>query len=153
MPLIPDIGSDGTARHLAHARSDEAFSLAHAFSSASQWDLLGHDYPTLDTRALGAVNATVAMAEHQRFIIRGVATTAAVVSLASALLAVYWFCMMRRNFRRDLVLLLILGGSWKSLWFLIFSVATFVHGSISSGSPFCQVSGYALLVGFESCGE
>ena len=155
MPFIPNIGSDGTALPLAHANGRHyGFTSAQAMPFLPQGDAFSDGLSTLLPRAsLSTVNSTVAMAEHQRYVIRVVATSASTISLISALLAVYWFCMMRRNFRRDLVLLLILGGSWKSLWFLIFSVATFVNGSIESGSAFCQASGYLLLVGFESCGE
>lgn len=153
MPFIPGVGSDGTALGLAHAsRPDSGFGAIHPFGSSAQANIFDR-YPSLEPRALGDVNATVTMAEYQRFVIRAVATSVSAISLASALLAVYWFYMMRRNFRRDLVLLLILGGSWKSLWFLIFSGVTFVHGSIASQSAFCQASGYLLLVGFESCGR
>lgn len=159
MPLLPRTGSDGIAFSLAHAssRNDGFVSRGLALgqtSSSSQWIPTADTLPALAPRnTLGSANATIAMASHQRYVIQSVATSAAVISLTSALLAVYWFYMMRRNFRRDLVLLLILGGSWKSLWFLIFSAATFVNGKIATESAFCQASGYLLLVGFESCGE
>lgn len=113
MPLIPNIGSAGTALGLVHASSrDDAVISTQPFS---QLDAFSDGDPRLEPRTLGSTNATVTMADHQRFVIRAVATSVSAVSLASALLAVYWFYMMRRNFRRDLVLLLILGGSWKSL--------------------------------------
>ena len=156
MPLIPNIGSDGTARSLGHASSrDNGFTSFHLNSLIPRSDIFSDmGYPIFEARSsLGSVNSTIMITDHQRYIVRAVATSMAALSLTSALLAVYWFCMMRRNFRRDLVLLLILGGSWKSLWFLIFSVTTFVKGSIPTSSPFCQASGYLLLVGFESCGE
>lgn len=154
MPLIPNVGYDGTAMNLAHANSrDDGFVLADTLSASSQSDLYPFSAFVLEPRSLSSTNTTVQMSQHERYIVRAVATSAAAISLSSALLAVYWFYMMRRNFRRDLVLLLILGGSWKSLWFLIFSVATFVKGTVESGSSFCQASGYLLLVGFESCGQ
>lgn len=155
MPFIPNIGSDGTALGRAHANGrDNGFTPAQALPFLAQEDVFPDNFSILLIRAqLGSINATVAMAEHKREIIRAVATSVTTLSLGSALLAVYWFCMMRRNFRRDLVLLLILGGSWKSLWFLIFSGATFADGPVRTESAFCQASGYFLLVGFESCGE
>lgn len=61
--------------------------------------------------------------------------------------------MMRRNFRRDLVLLLIIGDFWKSFWFLVGSAQTLASGQIATEDPFCQASGYFLQVGVEACGE
>lgn len=61
--------------------------------------------------------------------------------------------MMRRNFRRDLVLLLIIGDAWKSLWYMIFSSYTFVNGQVQTGSGFCEVNGYMLQTGIMSCGK
>lgn len=152
MPSIPPAGFNGTPLGLAHANSRDGFASIYP-SGHEQWHLFEAPYPTIEPRALGDKNATIAMAEQQRLVVRAMATSISSISLASALLAVYWFYMMRRNFRRDLVLLLILGGSWKSLWFLVFSAVTVVHGSVSSDSAFCQASGYFLLLGFESCGK
>lgn len=61
--------------------------------------------------------------------------------------------MMRRNFRRDLVLLLIIGDFWKSLWFLVGSAVTLAGGQVATETAFCQASGYFLQVGAEACGE
>jgi hypothetical protein len=154
MPSIPNSGYDGIFHSLDHTNTgNEALTSPGALPFLSHMSIFADGHATLETRSLGDTNATIVMANHQRFTIRVIATTCSSISLASALLAIYWFYMIRRNFRRDLVLLLILGGSWKSLWFLIFSGVTFKHGDIPSSSPFCQASGYLLLVGFESCGE
>lgn len=88
----------------------------------------------------------------QRHVLQILATVTSSLSLAAALVAVFWFLMMQRNFRRDLVLLLILGGSWKSLWFVIFSGVTFATGPIRTSDTICQVGGYCLQAGFEACG-
>ena len=100
-----------------------------------------------------SVNGSAIETLGERRTLQILATVTASISLATALLAIYWCCMMRRSFRRGLVLLLIIGGSWKSLWFMLYSVVTFTRGQIKSSSPFCQVSGYGLNLGFESCGE
>lgn len=98
-------------------------------------------------------NATARMAHEQRHTIRLLASSTSVFSILAATCAVYWFYMMRRNFRRDLVLLLILGDFWKSLWFLIFACVTFTHERIRSEEAVCQVSGYMLQMGTMMCGE
>ena len=111
---------------------------------------------TLMSRSLGnysAVNATAVFSMHQQQTRQIVATATSSLSLAAALIAVFWFFMMRRNFRRDLVLLLILGGAFKSLWFVVFSTYSFVHGAVKSDTAFCQANGYLLQVGFEQCGK
>ena len=119
-------------------------------------------YPTLDSfvrrtdTGLGnfnAVNASAILEVSQRHTLQVIATITSSLSLTTATCALFWFLMMQRNFRRDLVLLLILGGSWKSFWFLTFSAVSFVDGHIKSKGPFCQISGYCLQVGFEACGE
>ncbi|KAK6392927.1 hypothetical protein LTR65_003010 [Meristemomyces frigidus] len=79
------------------------------------------------------------------------ATATSAVSITAAICALYWFCMMRRNFRRDLVLLLVIGDFWKSLWFLIYAAVTFAQGPVSTHSTFCQSSGYFLQMGVMMC--
>lgn len=100
-----------------------------------------------------SVNASAILDANQRHTIQILATVTSSISLAAAICAAYWFIMMQRNFRRDLVLLLILGGSWKSFWFMCFSAVTFASGPVHTSSPFCQASGYCLQVGFEACGS
>lgn len=100
-----------------------------------------------------AINASAILEGNQRHTIQIVATATSSLSLAAAICAMYWFIIMRRNFRRDLVLMLIAGGFWKSLWFFTFSVVSFVRGPIKTESSFCQASGYLLQVGFEACGK
>lgn len=111
----------------------------------------------LDTRGLdhlgnaSAVNASAILAMQQRHTIQVMATATSAVSITAAICALYWFCMMRRNFRRDLVLLLVVGDFWKSLWFLIYAAVTFARGPISTHSAFCQGSGYLLQMGIMMC--
>lgn len=98
-------------------------------------------------------NASARMAMEQRHTIRLLASSTSVFSILAATCAVYWFYMMRRNFRRDLVLLLIMGDFWKSLWFLTFACITYTHERIRSESAICQVSGYMLQMGTMVCGK
>lgn len=93
------------------------------------------------------------LASQQKWNIQVLATVASSISVTAALTAVYWFCMMRRNFRRDLILFLIIGDVFKSMWYLIFAIVTFVSGPVSTTSPFCQVSGYMLGSSIELCGR
>lgn len=99
----------------------------------------------------GAFNASSILARQQQYKIQVIATTFSSCSIAATLCAIYWFCMMRRNFRRDLVLLLICGDFWKAAWFLVFSATTLGHGHIETESSFCQASAYFLQVGLEAC--
>ncbi|KAI6841092.1 hypothetical protein KC340_g10619 [Hortaea werneckii] len=96
-------------------------------------------------------NASARMALEQRHTIRLLASSTSVFSIGAATCAVYWFYMMRRNFRRDLVLLLIMGDFWKSLWFLTFACITYTHERIRSESAVCQVSGFMLQMGTMMC--
>ncbi|KAI7278783.1 hypothetical protein KC345_g5753 [Hortaea werneckii] len=96
-------------------------------------------------------NASARMALEQRHTIRLLASSTSVFSILAATCAVYWFYLMRRNFRRDLVLLLIVGDFWKSLWFLTFACITYTHERIKSESAICQVSGYMLQMGIMMC--
>ena len=145
MPYIPPLASNGYI-HNAFPRSIDSTPLAYVEPYALP--IRVHSLENTTT-----FNASAIFALHQQHTRQVVATVFSSVSLAAALLAIYWFYMMRRNFRRDLVLLLIVGGSWKSLWFILFSVVTFANGPISTESKFCQASGYLLQVGFEACGE
>ncbi|KAK3114012.1 G protein-coupled receptor gpr1 [Teratosphaeriaceae sp. CCFEE 6253] len=98
-----------------------------------------------------SVNASAVLAMQERHQIQVLATATSSVSIAAALCAMYWFCLMRRNFRRDLVLLLITADAWKSLVYLLYAVITFSKGQLKTQSPFCQAGGYMLSVGIESC--
>ncbi|KAI7300691.1 hypothetical protein KC326_g9297 [Hortaea werneckii] len=96
-------------------------------------------------------NASARMAVEHRHTIRLLASSTSVFSIVAATCAVYWFYMMRRNFRRDLVLLLIMGDFWKSLWFLTFACITFTRERVRSQEVVCQVSGYMLQMGTLMC--
>ncbi|KAI6820308.1 hypothetical protein KC327_g15494 [Hortaea werneckii] len=96
-------------------------------------------------------NASARMALEQRHTIRLLASSTSVFSILAATCAVYWFYLMRRNFRRDLVLLLIVGDLWKSLWFLTFACITYTQEKVQSESAVCQVSGYMLQMGIMMC--
>lgn len=127
---------------------------------ASSAEPLMHEGPLLilepRTSALGSnpsFNASSILAKRQQHQIQITAATFSSVSVLAALCALYWFTMMRRNFRRDLVLLLIIGDFWKSFWFLVGSAATLARGQIPTENPFCQASGYFLQVGVEACGQ
>ena len=161
MPILPLPlrGSNGNPLELVHAgshnvvlRSDADLDrVSNSLNAASS--VL---HPTLEMRGLGnyySINSTAILAMSQQHTLQVIATTTSSLSMLAALIAIYWFCMMRRNFRRDLVLLLIVGGSWKSLWFVVFSVKTFVDGVVETKTAFCQGAGYMLQVGFEMCGE
>ncbi|KAL3427256.1 plasma membrane g-protein coupled receptor [Phlyctema vagabunda] len=72
------------------------------------------------------------------------------ISVASAILAFYWFIRMRRSFRHDLIMLLIQSDMFKALWFMVYPIVTFVNGPVPNSSTFCQVNGFFLSLGIEA---
>ena len=160
MPSIPLLRLGGklpgllvASAHNVFARSvdNTSASTPHDASYPDQFHHLLNHVSNLGNAS--SVNASAILAMEQRHTVQIMSTCASSVSLAAAVVALYWFAMMRRNFRRDLVLLLIMGGSWKSLWFLVFPVVNFARGPVTTPTPFCEVSGYMLQVGFEACGQ
>ncbi|KAF2228079.1 G protein-coupled glucose receptor regulating Gpa2-domain-containing protein [Elsinoe ampelina] len=100
----------------------------------------GHN---LDTNAL--------LSQQQKIIIQHVSIGVASLSVAACLLSIYWFLLMRRNFRRTLVMLLLFSDLFKSSWFMVFPAVSLKVGGILSGSRFCDVGGFFLQAGIESC--
>lgn len=95
----------------------------------------------------------VVLTASQRHDIQVMATVTSSISIAGALVTFYWFCMMKRNFRRDLILLLIGGDSGKTLWILAFCIVTFRDGPVASESAFCQLSGFWIQSNLALCGK
>ncbi|TVY25321.1 G protein-coupled receptor [Lachnellula hyalina] len=78
------------------------------------------------------------------------ALTFSTISVASAILAFYWFVKMRRSFRHDLIMLLIQSDMFKALWFMMYPIVTFSRGPVPGNSKFCQVNGFFLSLGIEA---
>ena len=155
MPSLPLFSLDGATPDFANA-TNQAASLSDSHFT-NIMERMVH-YPGLDIRSSGlgnysSVNASAVQSMHQRYVIQVLATTTSSISLLAASCAIYWFCMMRRNFRRDLVLLLIIGGMFKSFVFTLFGAVTFANGPVSTDGAVCQASGYMLQLAFELCGE
>lgn len=100
-----------------------------------------------------SVDAAGILASRQRLQIQILCAAMACVSIFAAMCAIYWFCMMKRNYRRDLVLMLILGDFYKSLWYLIHGSVNFARSQVTSDESFCQVSGFMLQMGIQACGR
>lgn len=79
------------------------------------------------------------------------ALVGASLSLVIALIALRWFLLMRRSFRHQLVMFLIISDTAKALWYFVFSVVFFTKGPITSSSGFCQGSGFLLHFANEAC--
>lgn len=81
----------------------------------------------------------------------------ATLSFLATATASYWFFALlkaQRNFRRTLVLVLILADCSKSLWIMIFSIVGLATSdNIPSRSPFCQAGGFFLQASYEACGS
>jgi hypothetical protein len=100
-----------------------------------------------------SVNPADILAAQQRRQIQILCAAMASISICAAMCAIYWFCMMRRNYRRDLVLMLILGDFYKSMWYLIYGSVNFGRSQVTSDEAFCQVSGFMLQMALQACGR
>ncbi|KAK5745976.1 G protein-coupled receptor gpr1 [Elasticomyces elasticus] len=149
---------------IAHRPLETATIMASIPTTSHEWPapLLNLTFPILShlpnhhaaNSGLGSVmsvNASTILAAHQRHQIQILATATSTLSIFASLCAMYWFCLMRRNFRRDLVLLLITGDFWKSIVYLSYASVTFARGQLQTRSKSCQAGGYMLTVGIESC--
>lgn len=104
-------------------------------------------------RNLGSSNSTGMapdLTHSQSNVLQCLALVFSTISVASAILAFYWFMKMQRIFRHDLVMLLIQSDMFKALWFMIYPIVTFVHGPVSSNSKFCNINGFFISVGIEA---
>nr|POF03498.1 hypothetical protein CFP56_72023 [Quercus suber] len=106
-----------------------------------------------DLQGTASFNATAVLAGQQGHTIAILTTVTSCVSFTATLFAIYWFCMMRRNFRRSLVALLIVADLVKSLCLLVQSSSSMSPGGLHTGSSLCQVTGYVFLASSESCGK
>lgn len=106
----------------------------------------------LELRSLGSSNFTgeEMVPPSEGNILQILALTFATISVASAILAFYWFVKMRRSFRHHLIMLLIQSDMFKALWFMVYPIVTFAHGPVPSKSTFCQVNGFFLSLGIEA---
>ncbi|KAF4636171.1 hypothetical protein G7Y89_g1921 [Cudoniella acicularis] len=106
----------------------------------------------LDMRSLtqNSTGTTPNITPHDGYILQCIALTFATISVASAILAFYWFVKMRRTFRHDLIMLLIQSDMFKALWFMIYPIVVFSYGPVPSNSKFCQVNGFFISLGIEA---
>lgn len=157
---MPAVGlSDGVHTTLPHfARSVSTLLLDSRDDTATYASHLDPHTAHLQSRASGlssysSVNSAGILAARQRRIIQLMCVCMSCFSILAAMCAIYWFTIMRRNYRRDLVLMLILGGFYKNLWYLIYGSVNLGRGQVKSSDPFCQVSGFMLQTGLEACGK
>ncbi|SMR58715.1 unnamed protein product [Zymoseptoria tritici ST99CH_1A5] len=162
MPSIPLVDSDDGPFQTVGIVVRKAIDLAtgtatqHFTQPESQQASGTQQHGLLEARAssLGAnpnFSASTILLQRQRYQLQVIAATFSSVSVLAAICALYWFMMMRRNFRRDLVLLLVAGDFWKSSWFLISASTTLAGVDVSTPTQICQASGYFLQMGIESC--
>ncbi|KAJ6259340.1 hypothetical protein Dda_6240 [Drechslerella dactyloides] len=83
-------------------------------------------------------------------IVRVIALVSSSITLIASAIVLHWFVRMRRNFRRQLIMILILCDSWKSLWSFIFPAVALSNTTVASASDFCQASGFFFAFGIES---
>ncbi|KAG9624652.1 hypothetical protein KCV04_g12481, partial [Aureobasidium melanogenum] len=83
--------------------------------------------------------------------IRITVTVTSSFSVIGTLITIYWFFMMRRNFRRNLILYLVMADFFKSLWYISFSGVSLRRGAIDTHSSFCQGFGFLLQASTMAC--
>lgn len=88
---------------------------------------------------------------HQSRIIQTLALIFATFSVLGCAITAYWFLMMKRNFRRQLIGLLIIGDFFKSAWYLVFAATALAKHGIATDSNFCQANGFLLQAALEAC--
>ena len=130
----------------------QATESSSSIQGSIQWRGLGDDLLDFSPRQLWDLKLT--------------ALVVAPISVASALVALFWFTRMKRSYRHEyvlcspdhwslltllsLIMLLILSDMFKAIWFLIYPIVEMVHGDVSSRSAFCQVSGFFLTMAIEA---
>ena len=146
-----------------------------AFLSYGNLHVLGHgeavspssfnfNSQTLTTRAAPiAANAmglgghlaspSTILKQNQKINVQILSSVAASTSIILCLVVLYWFLLLQRNFRRTLVLLLILSDLFKSSWQLIFPAVSLARRGIDSANPFCDAAGFFIQMGLEACGK
>lgn len=101
----------------------------------------------------GRLSSTAIFSVQQSRTIQILATVCAAVSVLSTLITLYQLLMLKRNFRRSLILLLIVGDFFKSIWYLVFASTALSVGGIKTSSDFCQANGFLLQTSIEACGK
>ncbi|KAK6332313.1 hypothetical protein TWF696_003032 [Orbilia brochopaga] len=101
--------------------------------------------------ALGGPQPTASsLTPDQLKIVRIIALVSSSITLVASAIVLHWFVRMRRNFRRQLIMILILCDSWKSLWSFIFPTVALSNTGIATTSDFCQASGFFFAFGIEA---
>ncbi|KAF3905035.1 hypothetical protein AA313_de0205315 [Arthrobotrys entomopaga] len=112
-----------------------------------------HLIPTtlVDMSRLGSANPTIpALSQEQLKIVRIIALVSSGITLVASAIVLHWFFRIKRNFRRQLIMILIICDSFKSLWSFIFPAVALSELSAANTSEFCQASGFFFAFGIES---
>ncbi|KAI9777415.1 MAG: hypothetical protein M1835_005243 [Candelina submexicana] len=87
--------------------------------------------------------------KHQQEILQMVAISSAGTSFLSAMVTIYWFVKMRRSFRHNLILFMILSDLIKAICYIVFPIVQFAVGIVPASSAFCQATGFFIALGLE----
>ncbi|KAK6544681.1 hypothetical protein TWF694_001367 [Orbilia ellipsospora] len=112
-----------------------------------------HNIPTalVDMSRLGGPNPTAAaLSQEQLKIVRIIALVSSGITLIASAIVLHWFFRIKRNFRRQLIMILILCDSFKSLWSFLFPAVALANWNVANTSDFCQASGFFFAFGIES---
>ncbi|KAF3317647.1 hypothetical protein TWF173_010415 [Orbilia oligospora] len=113
-----------------------------------------HFYPPtilIDMSRLGGPNPTTAsLTREQLKIVRIIALCSSAITLIASAIVLHWFVRMKRNFRRQLIMILIICDTWKSLWSFVFPAVALANSTVATTSNFCQASGFFFAFGIET---
>ncbi|RVD84068.1 uncharacterized protein DFL_005837 [Arthrobotrys flagrans] len=133
MPVDPELAS---------------FSTSNSTFNGSQF------YPPtilIDMSRLGGANPTGAsLTREQLEIVRIIALCSSGITLIASAVVLHWFVRMKRNFRRQLIMILIICDTWKSIWSFVFPAVALANSTVVTTSSFCQASGFFFAFGIES---
>ncbi|KAF3132206.1 hypothetical protein TWF594_009634 [Orbilia oligospora] len=100
---------------------------------------------------LGGPNPTTAsLTREQLKIVRIIALCSSAITLIASAIVLHWFVRMKRNFRRQLIMILIICDTWKSLWSFVFPAVALANSTVATTSNFCQASGFFFAFGIET---
>ncbi|KAK6499875.1 hypothetical protein TWF481_010232 [Arthrobotrys musiformis] len=122
--------------------------------STSSFNGSSHFYPPtilIDMSRLSGPNPTGAsLTKEQLKIVRIIALCSSGITLIASAIVLHWFVRMKRNFRRQLIMILIICDTWKSLWSFVFPAVALANSSVATTSNFCQASGFFFAFGIET---
>ena len=98
-----------------------------------------------------ASNRANSFTAHQKYIQQILAVTFASISILSALVTIYWFVRLKKIYRYQLIMMLIVSGMFKAMWYFIPPILVLVRKRPVSRAA-CHGFGFLLALGIEASG-